>query len=53
MREIKEFTITTDDPGNYLPYVMEEIEYGYSAGYVDSSNYWDSKVTGYVDEEEV
>lgn len=53
MREIKEFTITTDDPDRYLPYVVAEVEYGYHAGYVDSANYWECKVIGHTEEEEV
>lgn len=53
VKEIREFTIVTDDPEIYLPYVREEIEYGYWAGYVDHANYWESKVIGYNEEEEV
>lgn len=52
MKEIREFTITTDDPEIYLPYVNEQIAYGYHAGYEDSANNWDSKVIGYNEEEE-
>lgn len=52
MKEIIEFTITTDDPEGYIAHFLEEIAYGYRAGYVDSANYWESKVIGYNDEEE-
>lgn len=51
VKEIIEFTITTDDPEGYLPHVTEEIASGYRAGQVDSENFWESKVIGYSEED--
>lgn len=52
MKEIIEFTITTDDPEGYLPHVAGEIADGYRAGTVDSENFWESKVIGHSEDED-